>query len=117
MKNQILDCRLMAHCWCEDPDEAFNIGCNNLGVEDWCKDNSLCPLQGKDKTMFVLVQNKNLVAKKQINLKLIEESDIVLQMNDDRKSFQVIKHRHMEMTEEEYPMSQLKHVLIAGMEK
>lgn len=92
--------------WCLDPDEAFDIGCHSIGVEDWCKDNSNCHLQRKDRKMYIL-------AKRQINLKEIDESDIVIQIHQDGKTFSVLKHRLME-TDKEYHMSHLKNILTAG---
>lgn len=95
--------------WCENPDEAFDIRCRNLGCEDWCQDNSNCPIQRKDHDMFILVQ-------KEISLKVTEESDIVIHISQDGKMFSVIKHRFFP-ADRGYPISQLKHILMAGKRK
>jgi hypothetical protein len=71
--------------WCCDPDKAFDIGCRNLGCEDWCKDNSNCCIQGKDKTMFIM-------GKKEIDSKDIERADVVLYINKLGDTFTIIKH-------------------------
>ena len=95
--------------WCKDPDRAFDIGCRNLGCEDWCKDNSYCPLQRKDQTMFIMVKEK---------FELMEEMDnssAVIQIAKDEKSFTVIKHTKFSESEgNDYHISQLKHILMAG---
>jgi hypothetical protein len=51
----------MMMTWCHDPDGAFDNRCRNLGCEDWCKDNSDCPIQGKDQEMYI-------ISKKEISL-------------------------------------------------
>ena len=90
--------------WCNDPDGAFDIRCRNLGCEDWCKDNSNCSLQRKDQEMFILV-------KKQIDTETIETADVVIQISKDRKTFNVLKHRHFN-ADKEYHISQLVHILV-----
>jgi len=92
--------------WCHDPDRAFDVGCRNLGCEDWCQDNSNCSLQGKDKTMFIMVKEK---------FELLEEMDnssVVIQISSDKKSFVVIKHAKFQAAEgETYHISDLRNIL------
>lgn len=63
--------------------------------------------EGKDQTMYILV-------KKEINLEVIEKSDVVIQIKSDGKHFVVIKHRYFSSLNEEYHISDLKHILTAG---
>ena len=95
--------------WCSDPDRAFDYRCQHLGCEDWCKDNSNCPIQGKDQTMYIL-------SKKQFDItKELDESSFLIQIAKDKKSFVVLKH--VEFPESEgcdYHISQLQHILMAG---
>jgi hypothetical protein len=90
--------------WCENPDEAFNISCSSLSCEDWCKDNSLCPLQRKDQKMYILVKDA-------VTLRELEKADVAIQVSEDGKTFKVIKHRSLP-NKEEYHMSHLKNVLL-----
>jgi hypothetical protein len=95
--------------WCSDPDGAFDSGCRNLGCEDWCKDNSCCPLQRKDQTMYIL-SKKNFDVTKEL-----DESAMIIQISKDEKSFTVLKHTKFPASEgNDYHISQLKHILMAG---
>lgn len=95
--------------WCSDPDKTFDIGCGNLGCEDTCQNNINCPLKRKDCDMYILVE-------KEVTLKKIENSDIVIHISSDGKSFSVIKHRYFN-SDNTYPISQLQHILMAGREQ
>ena len=92
--------------WCNDPDKAFDIGCCNLTCEDWCQDISNCPLQRKDQKMFIIV-------KKELSQKELESSDIILILNDNHKSFSVVKHRHLSGYNSLYHISTLKNILLS----
>jgi hypothetical protein len=69
--------------------------------------NSNHPIQGEDKTMYILT-------KEEILLKNIEEHDTVIHVSKDGKSFSVIKHRHIPEVTDIYHISQLQHILMAG---
>jgi hypothetical protein len=94
--------------WCHDPDKAFDCSCNNLGCEDWCQDNSNCTLQKKDNTMFIMVKEK---------FDLMEEmdnSEVVIQISKDKKTFSVIKSNKFRPAEGlTYHMSDLLNILTA----
>jgi hypothetical protein len=96
--------------WCSDPDGAFDAHCRNLSCEDWCKDNTDCPLQRKDQTMYISLD------KNPQSLKTIEMKDVLLEVSEDMKWFKIIKHRYFH-TQEKYHISQLKNVLFAGQKK
>lgn len=92
--------------WCNDPDKAFDIRCDSLGCEDSCKDNSNCPIQRKDKTMYLII-------KKEISTDVIDESETIIQISKDRKRFAVIKHNKFTPSEgKEYHISELKNILL-----
>jgi len=94
--------------WCIDPDKAFDVSCKNLGCEDWCHDNSLCPIKRKDKNMYIL-------ARKEINIEKLDESEIVIHISKDGKRFSVLKHKKFKSAEgEEYHISALHNILTAG---
>ncbi len=95
--------------WCHDPDKAFDHRCNNLGCEDWCKDNSNCPIQGEDKKMFILVNENKLTTR------MLHEFPVIVEISEDGKSFKVINHSNFkEAINQTYHISQLKHILTAG---
>ena len=95
--------------WCHDPDKAFDAHCRNLGCEDWCEDNSNCPIQGEDKKMFILVQENKLTERMEL------ENSVVVEISEDGKTFKVVKHDHFKESEnQEYHISTLKHILTAG---
>lgn len=91
--------------WCANPDKAFDRKCLDLGVEDSCMDKHVCPL-ASIRPVYITV-NYNF------HVKDIENSDVVIKISDDKKSFKVIKHRYLASTQE-YNMSQLKNILLAG---
>lgn len=93
--------------WCNDPDKAFDISCRNLGCEDWCKDNSNCPISGKDQTMYITVR-------KNIDMEILDDSQVVIDIHKEGKKFSVLKHQGFKPAEgQEYHISMLKHILTA----
>lgn len=49
-----------------------------------------------------------------INLNAIANANIVLEVDEDKKGFTVIKHRHLGITDDHRHMSELKHILLSG---
>lgn len=59
-----------------------------------------------------------IISKKEVNLKVLEESDLMIHVSKDGKTFSVIKHRNFEPSEDKnYHISQLPHILLAGRKK
>ena len=95
--------------WCHDPDKAFDAHCSNLGCEDWCEDNSNCPIQGKGKKMFILVNENKLTSR------MVHEFSVIVEISEDGKTFKVLGHANFkESVGQEYHISMLKHILTAG---
>ena len=96
--------------WCHDPDKAFDARCKNLGSEDWCKDNSQCPISGKDSKMFISVNDE-------LTTGMLHENPVIVEISKDGKKFTVLKHDKFKAAEkQEYHISTLKHILTAGTE-
>lgn len=94
--------------WCPNPDIAFDLGCSNLTCEDWCNDHSQCPIQRKDKSMYILVKNE-------IDVSNLDGSKIVIHLSKDGKKFAVLKHANFPKAEgEEYHISYLRNILSSG---
>ncbi len=91
--------------WCPDPEQE----CTNLGCEDWCNDDSNCPLKRKDSSMFILVNENKLTTR------MLHEFPVIVEISEDGKTFKVISHAYFEESiKQEYHISQLKHILTAG---